>query len=77
MRKKKKKKVDLVPEKQHKTAYVSMESAAILSTPIGDCSHPMKILVLMGEDTDTPMLICKGCMVAVPVNFIEAGDEEE
>lgn len=76
-KKKKKKKPEPPVEKQVKTAYVDLETAELLARPVGNCHHPMNILVLLGEDTENPVLVCQGCMTQFPVNFIEAGDEEE
>lgn len=74
MRKKKKKKK---PEKKFKKAYVPLDVAEALSRPVKGCTHPMEILVLLGEETDNPMLVCQGCTTIFPVTFVQAGDEEE
>lgn len=77
MRKKKKKKSEKLPEKKFKKAYVPLDVAESLSRPVKGCTHPMDILILLGEETDTPMLVCQGCSTIFPVTFVQAGEEEE
>lgn len=77
MRKWKKKKLAKSPKKKFKKAYVPLEVAEALSRPVRGCTHPMNILVLLGEETKTPMLVCQGCTTIFPVTYVQAGDEEE
>jgi hypothetical protein len=77
VRKWKKKKLAKLPKKKFKKAYVALDVAEALSQPVRGCTHPMKILVLLGEETANPILVCQGCTTIFPVTYVQAGDEEE
>jgi len=64
----------LPAEKEIRTATVTVETAELMSQPVGDCRHPMKKMFLVDEDTDKPMLVCTGCTATFPVIMVVEGD---